>query len=332
MKKSKLILSFIAVLSIVFIIVGCSGSVSAAEAYVTVDINPSIELVINNKEKVVYVNALNEDAEVLLVDLELVGLNVDDAMDLIIEHAIELGYIDTDAEETLVSVSTTSDTDLGAQIKERVMAAINNAFMTRAMMGKAQDKVFSEEFIAEAESLGVEPAFLFLAYNVTYVDDSITLDDALAMTQEELVTILQDARSEAKDIAQTYKQEFLAAREEIRNTYQPQIAALEEQITALEEQIAAATDDTTELEAQLATLEADLQTLKDELGAEMNALRTEYQAKTADLVSEYQALMEQRQSMYSEKVQQWIQNRENRMSQWQQAIENYQNGTTDSTD
>ncbi|QWB95739.1 hypothetical protein KHQ89_07350 [Mycoplasmatota bacterium] len=103
MKKSKLFISLFTVFTLVVVMVACSGSISASETYVTVDINPSVELVINQREKVIYVNALNEDAEVLLMDLDLIGLDVDEAMDLIIEKSIALGYIDVDSEETIVS-------------------------------------------------------------------------------------------------------------------------------------------------------------------------------------------------------------------------------------
>ena len=328
MKKSKLILSFISLITLVLVIVGCSGSVSAAEAYVTVDINPSIELVVNNRDKVVYVNALNDDAEVLLADLELAGLNVDDAMDIIIEAAIELGYIDVDAEETYVSVSTTSDNEVGEQIKERVKEAINNAFANRVMKGKAQNKSFTPEFIAEAEGYGVTPEFLFLAYSVTYVDDEITLEDALLMEQSDLMDILVEAKQAAKDLAQSYREEFIAAREEIRNTYQPQIEDLEGQIATIEAQIEAVGEDvdTTELEADLAALVDQLHTVHDQMKAEIDALRATFRQQTETLREEGHQTRDQLKQMYKDKIQNWRTNIDNRRSEMEDEIENFQKG------
>ncbi len=328
MKKSKLILSFISLITLVLVIVGCSGSVSAAEAYVTVDINPSIELVVNNRDEVVYVNALNEDAEVLLADLELVGLNVDDAMDIIIETAIELGYIDVDAEETYVSVSTTSDSAVGEQIKERVKEAINNAFANRVMKGRAQNKSFTPEFIAEAEGYGVTPEFLFLAYSVTYVDDEITLEDALQMEQSDLMDILVEAKQAAKDLAQTYREDFIAAREEIRNNYQPQIEDLEGQIAAIEAQIEAAGEDvdTTELEADLAALVDQLHAVQDQKKAEIDALRATFREQTETLREEVHQTRDQLKQMYRDKVQTWKDNMENRRDEMEDEIDNFQKG------
>jgi gas vesicle protein len=325
MKKSKFLVSLFTVLTLVIVMVACSGEVSASETYVTVDINPSIELVVNRQDEVVYVNALNEDAEILLLELELIGLDVEDAMDLIINKAIELGYIDIDAEEVVVSVSTPSETKLGLEVREQVKDAINKAFSNKAMMGKAIDKAFSDEFIEEAESYDVTPAFLFLAYHVTYVDDTVSLEDALLMSRAELIDILKETKAEAKQIVATYKEEFLQAREEIKARYQDQIDSLTSQIADIETQIAALEEPSSELDAQLVALEAELATLMETCQGEVNALRTNYIDMGKEIVNEYREKVEQRRSMFSQSVQQWIENRENRREQIKNDIENYQN-------
>lgn len=329
MKKSKLFISLFTVFTLVVVMVACSGSISASETYVTVDINPSVELVINQREKVIYVNALNEDAEVLLLDLDLIGLDVDEAMDLIIEKSIALGYIDVDSEETIVSVSTASNTELGLKVREMVKNAINNAFMNRAMMGKAIDKAFSEEFLDEAESYGVTASFLFLAYNATYVDDTLTLEDALLLTQEELVDLVKDAKDEAKNIAATYKEAFLAERQTIRDLYIPQRDQLQEDIASLEAQLETATEDIEDLEAALLLKQNELDTLISAYQTEMQALRTKYYEETEAIRETYQEMKEQRQSLYAEKVQNWLENKESRQSQILEAIKNYQKGKKD---
>jgi hypothetical protein len=325
MKKSKILVGLFTVITLVVVMVACSGEISASDTYVTVDINPSVELVINKREKVVYVNALNEDAEILLIDLELIGLNVEDAMDLIIEKSIELGFIDVDSDETIVSVSSAADTELGLQVKAMVKNAINNAFLNRGMMGKAVDKVFSEEFLAEADSYGVSASFLFLAYNATYVDDTLTLEDALLLTQEELAEMVKDAREEFKNIAATYKEAFIADRQEIRDIYMPQRDLLLEEIASLEAQIELATDDLETLEAQLLVKQDELATLINEYQGEVEALRNQYYEETEAMRTTYQETKTQRQAQYSERVQNWLRNKESRRAKFLEAIKAYQN-------
>ncbi len=270
MKKLSYVLSFVFILATVFVIVGCTGSVSGADdTYVTIDINPSVELIVSPREKVLYANPLNEDGEVLLANLDLIGLPLEDAIDLIIAESISLGFIDVDSEETIVSVSTISgDLEVGERIRERVKESFNNSFMKRAMMGRAEDKGFTPEFLAEAESYGVTPGFLALAKSVVEVDDTILLEDALAMSQQDLMDIIHEARAAHREEAQALRDEFFAARQLIFDEYIPQIQALEAQIAAATED-----EDTTLLEAELDALKADfkaeLEVLRDEFHAEI---------------------------------------------------------------
>lgn len=305
MKKLTYVLSFVFVLATVLVAVGCTASnVSAAteDTYVTIDINPSVELIVSPKEIVLYANPLNADGEVLLANLELIGLPLSEASDLIIQEAINLGYIDVNSEEVLVSVSAISENpELGDQIRERVKAHINDAFMNRAMMGRAQDKGFTPEFITEAESYGVTPGFLFLAKTAVFVDDTLTLEDALAMPQADLIQIVEDARAANRAVAQELRDQFMTARDALFAEYLPQIQALEEQI-------AASTEDTTDLQAQLDQLITDFHTalaaLRDDFHAQTEALRSEFQAENALRVQEHhqavQAFMNQIQQRKDE--------------------------------
>ncbi|MFH0766678.1 MAG: hypothetical protein V1920_01145, partial [Bacillota bacterium] len=276
MKKITYALSFVFIFATIFIIAGCTNSISADDTYVTIDINPSIELIVSPREKVLFANPLNEDGELLLANLDLIGMQLEDAIDLIIEESINLGFIDIDSDETIVSVSTISfNSEIGETIRTRVKAHIDNAFMKRAMMGRAEDKGFTPEFLAEAESYGVTPGFLALAKSAILVDDTILLEDALLMTQQELMTILKDAKKANKEVAQALRDEFIAARELLFEEYIPQIQDLEAQIIAAE-------GDTTELQAQL-------DALRDEFHAELSALRDEFHVETEALREQIQA-------------------------------------------
>ncbi len=312
MKKLSYALSFVFAFAAIFVIVGCTNSVSADEAYVTIDINPSIELIVSPREKVLYANPLNADGEILLENLDLIGLPLDEAIDLIIEESIALGFIDVDSDETIVSVSAISaNSELGETIRAKVKENINKAFMNRAMMGRAQDKGFTEEFIVEAEGYGVTPAFLRLAESVVSVDDTILLEDALLMTQQDLMDILHAAKEANKEVAQALRDEFFAARQLIFDVYLPQIQDLEAQI------LAAGEDDTTDLQAQL-----DL--LKDEFHTELSTLRDGYHTQTEGLRAGIQEQIRLRTQEHSQEVETFMNQMQTRSEQMQDVIESYQ--------
>ncbi len=317
MKKLTYVLSFVFVLATVLVVVGCTeSSVSAStnDTYVTLDINPSIELIVSPKEIVIYANPLNEDGEILLENLDLIGLPLSEATDLIIAEAIILGFIDVDSEEVFVSVSAISnDPEIGDRIRDRLKEHINDAFLNRAMMGRAQDKGFTPEFTAEAESYGVTPRFLFLAKSATLVDDTLTLEDALALPQADLLEMLETAKQANREVAQALKDEFFAARQLIFDEYLPQIQDLEAQIAV----VVADEGDTTALQAELDALVAAFHD-------EVSQLRDDYHLQTVGLRSQIQAQRELRMQEHMSQVEAFMNRLQNRKDQMQDEIEEFQ--------
>ena len=291
MKALKYVLSFLFLIAAVGLVAGCQATtVSADDSYVTLDINPSIELIVTPKEKVIYANPLNEDGELLLLEIDIIGLDLEEATEIIIDKAIELGFIDVDSEEVYVSVSTINmQAQIGETIQNRVKEAVNEAFKNRAMMGKAVDKDFGSGYVEEANSFGVTPGFYRLAQSAVSNSD-LTLEEALAMTQQELMDLVQTTRRERPEVSQMLKDEFFAARQLLFDEYLPQIEALEQQILE-------STEDTTELEAQLEALEQELHDkvalLRDEFHAETEALRAEEKAMIQNRVNQFKDAVEQ---------------------------------------
>jgi hypothetical protein len=264
---------------------------AAADTYVTLDINPSVELIVSPRERVIYANALNEDGEVLLGELNVIGLKLDVAMQLIIDTAIELGFIDAEDEETLVDVSVISNNNqIGEMIRTRIKDQINQRFNDRAINGGARDKTddnYQPAFVLEARSYGVTPGFLFLAQKAVFMDDSLTLDVALEMEVGELQAIVKAQFENKRDIIITLKDEFLATRAEIKAVYQPQLEALMLEIEALEAALENETDEAlrAEMEAELTLLLDEHEALRVAFKAELETLRDSFveQSKTLRL-------------------------------------------------
>ncbi|NLT96401.1 MAG: anti-sigma factor domain-containing protein [Clostridia bacterium] len=71
-------------------------------AYVTVDINPSIELGLNKYERVISAKGLNEDGIVLLNKVDLHNLPVENALEVVTEEAIKEKYINPEKENAVI--------------------------------------------------------------------------------------------------------------------------------------------------------------------------------------------------------------------------------------
>ena len=77
---------------------------SDVAAVISLDVNPSIEIKINKKEKVLDVLALNEDAKVIIGDMDFKGSDLDVAVNALIGSLIRNGYLDDLQNSILVSV------------------------------------------------------------------------------------------------------------------------------------------------------------------------------------------------------------------------------------
>lgn len=78
-------------------------------AYVSLDINPSIELGVDKNSRVVTVQALNKDAEKLLKGLDIKGTDLHLATRQILDGAAALGYIKPEEENYILSTVTPAD-------------------------------------------------------------------------------------------------------------------------------------------------------------------------------------------------------------------------------
>ena len=107
---------------------------TTAVATITFDINPSIELSTNDSNKVVKYQALNEDGETLLENINLKNLTIDKATEIIFNKAIELSYINMDDEDNAILVTVLdADEEEQEEIGDLVETTITSLSKEKAM-------------------------------------------------------------------------------------------------------------------------------------------------------------------------------------------------------
>jgi len=294
MKKIKLLLPLLVLVLTLVALVGCNESQTKdlTNSYVVLDINPSVELVLDKDEVVEYANALNEDADLLLVNIDLEGLSAEAAIDLIIEEATKLGFIDPEAEETIVDVTTvTEDEEDDEALGEKIRENVNNAFTKRGMHGYAQMSPMTPEIIAEAEELGIGAGVLRLMKQAQELNPELTLEELLEMSVRDLIGIVKVRGNEVRGMSHQLRQDFFDERDLLRAEYQPQFETLRTQIEALEAQIEAELDEEAKavLEAELAVLVASLNELREALNQDVADKREEFLNDATALMDQVRA-------------------------------------------
>ena len=172
--------------------------------YVSVDINPSIEFVVDDDDVVESYVFLNEDAAILCSDLDFVGMNVDDAIELFVEAATAAGYIDPDGDDNavLITVLTDDEEDENQEVRTRICERIQKRLNTHFAKKYINSVVLTEEFtqedlLAEAEALNVSPGKLKLAYAAMFTDETLVKEDLLDMPVKDILAIIRESHSEA---------------------------------------------------------------------------------------------------------------------------------------
>ena len=194
-----------------FTLIGCIGGATEeakASSYVSVDINPSIELTLDQNDKVISVRGANEDGQVLLYgETGLVGVDVQTAIAKITDLAVELGYLSEDNKVVGTSVSTKDQAKkekLLNKINAKIVATAGKAELTVKTDGNAAYSLlrkfeqFKQEHPEFAENLEIDKFKLAVSASQT---GEVTLEAAVELSEEELIKIISEAHKNMKDYA-----------------------------------------------------------------------------------------------------------------------------------
>lgn len=113
-------------------------------ALATVDINPSLELELDKNYKVIKMNALNEDAKALK-DLKVKGMDVEDAIEIIVDEAEGKGFIKDDDESYVLVTTVVLDKKVKKQEDEN---GINKTIQKQIEVKAGNSKVLKKVNIA----------------------------------------------------------------------------------------------------------------------------------------------------------------------------------------
>lgn len=191
--------------------VGCGDppeNANTAESYVSLNINPAIELTLNAEDKVLSVYGSNEDGQVLLYGEtdEIIGVNIDQAVAKITELAKELGYFE---DNTVINTTVQND---DAQKQEKLFNKINAKITAKGTdlglsltVDKEQAfslvrryKAFLEENNLTEDQISIEKFKLAFSASET---GEVSLEVAIEMDIDELLEIVHNAHKNVKEYA-----------------------------------------------------------------------------------------------------------------------------------
>lgn len=146
-------------------------------AYVSVDINPSVELGVNAFDKVVSTEAYNEDGEKVLEGTDLINTNIDDAVNAVISNAVSEGYISEDGTSAIEITTTTDEKEVAAELDESLNEVADEVLNDNEIEATVETENVALARRDEARELGITPGKLNLIQKLQALDPTITVED-----------------------------------------------------------------------------------------------------------------------------------------------------------
>ena len=187
-----------------------------AKSMVTIDTNPSIELVVDEKDKVVSVRGANDDGKLVLYGEKVVGKDVEKAVEIIIQAEIDTGYIVANAQIganqfslTVSSDTTVESSELINSIQNKVKEVCENNHIAIAL---EESKALAR---SELEKLALE------------LDPTLTEERVKEMETSQLLTVVKLYQLETVELYNAKLEELYTGVKEFKFDYMSQESTLE---------------------------------------------------------------------------------------------------------
>lgn len=218
--KKKFTVFFATLMAIVCVVsfVGCGGSESGEQKIMNLSLNPEVEFVLDDKDKVISVNALNEEGNLIVSAEVFTGKTAEEAAKLFVEVSKQTGFLVTgnvNTGENQLKIAFSGDAKTSEKLYNDVKAEVDKYFT-------------SENITATVEKVAdiTEQQLKALVEDCAPYLDTAKIQ---AMKYEDLMKELTESR---KETAEFYSQELKNAYYEAKAFAMEQVEIQEVKVKA----------------------------------------------------------------------------------------------------
>ena len=173
------------------------GSSPDVAAIIGLDVNPSIQISVDDSGKVLEASAVNEEGNSILNGMDLSGCDMKIAANAIVGSMFQQGYITDTTNSILVSVHA-KDSAKGASMQEELSSSLNQYLgsysVSTAVMGQCiTDDDEIEDF---AEANGISEGKAYLIKKLLASDSKLTEAALLKLSTQELILLASEKASD----------------------------------------------------------------------------------------------------------------------------------------
>ena len=168
---------------------------------VSLEVNPSIQIMVNEKERVLDVKALNRDGEIVIGDMDFSGSDIDVVVNALIGSMLRNGYLNEIANSILISVDN-ADPAKGALLQEKLTKEVNEILASDGFLGAvlSQTLTESENLQKQADLYGITLGKAQLIEQVLNSTTGHTFDELAPLSINELNLLLTTTEAESEKV------------------------------------------------------------------------------------------------------------------------------------
>jgi len=210
MKKNKLFLPFLVPAIALFIAVFGLGTNYydknlKVNSNITLDVNPSIVLSTNYYNKVIKAEALNDDGEEILKDINVNNLKPEEATNIIIDELIKEGYLEGDGANVLLTVEN-NDLVKAKEIESNLLESVNSKLDEEYIAGTVITQVdtirknIDEDIKSLMDTYNISYSKAIFISNIIKKDATLRVEDLAKLRISEISKLLNEKNIDISDI------------------------------------------------------------------------------------------------------------------------------------
>lgn len=203
--KMKVLVNIAAVL--VIVIAAAAGFHAynmnyAIASTISLDVNPSVEIKVNEKEEVLDVTAKNEDGQIIIGDMDFKGNDLEVTVNALIGSMLKNGYLSEIANSILISVDN-NDPAQSAALQEKLAAEINELLQANSFNGAVLcQSVNADANLQElANTYGITLGKAQLIQQITNNNSLYTFEELVPLSINELNLISNSGKNQLENIS-----------------------------------------------------------------------------------------------------------------------------------
>jgi len=160
--------------------------------YIRLDVNPKVEFITDDNNKVLTVYPINDQAKILLVDENFIGLDIKKACEKFFDICVRTNYIDIDGEDNTVRITVVSGFMQALELQ--VFETINNYLIKNNILTVIVENDSDRTEVTDAKEKNVSsPNKLALIKTIMLqAPDKYKFKDLNSKNENKLIEIIKD--------------------------------------------------------------------------------------------------------------------------------------------